>query len=164
MSSNQQQVLDNFKALAPNIKVLSEETLTLLGAPVLPESENHVLQKKLDDLARMSGRLEELDVHDALFLLKNCFSIPRLTYFLRCAPCYRNKEMLQQYDLLINKTLKKFLNVDLKRMHGSRVVSQCRKEAWALEELRILQCLLLLLQPTELLWGCKAFCPPECLI
>ena len=47
------------------------------------------------------------------FLLKNCFSISQLTYFLRSAPCFKNKEMLEKYDLLIKKTLQKILNVDL---------------------------------------------------
>ena len=67
LPESQQQTLDAFRELAPAIKLLNEETLTLLGAPILPESENQVLPTKFDDLERMFGRLEELDVHDALF-------------------------------------------------------------------------------------------------
>ena len=60
----------------------------------------------------MSGRLKELHAHDALFLLKHCLSIPRLTYFLRCSPCYKNG-ILDRYDELIKETLKAILNVKL---------------------------------------------------
>ena len=68
----------SFRVLAPNIKVLEDESLTLLGAPILDEATDGVLSKKLEDLALMMKRLKTIDSHDALFLLKNCFSLPKL--------------------------------------------------------------------------------------
>ena len=102
---SRQQIQESFKTIAPQIKILDEESRTLLGSPVLPPSEDLILQEKLSDLQRMSERLEELDTHDALFLLRHCFSITRLTYFLQCAPCY--KSAILEYDEVIKETLQK---------------------------------------------------------
>jgi len=38
-----------------------------------------------------------MDSHDALFLLKNRTSIPKLTYDLRCSACYYSNQLLQRY-------------------------------------------------------------------
>src|SRR5664279_804557 len=56
--------------------------------------------------------LTSLNALEALFLLKNCFSIPKLLYSLRCAACYRSTILLE-YDDVIRQTLKVILNVDL---------------------------------------------------
>ena len=42
------------------------------------------------DLKRMTERLH-FDAHDALFLFKNFFTFPKLTFFLRSAPCFNSK-------------------------------------------------------------------------
>ena len=72
-----------------------------------------VLLAKLEDLSRMTQRLEDIDAHDALFLLKNVYAIPKMTYFLRCAPCFKHGETLQQYDEKLRQCLQKILNVQL---------------------------------------------------
>ena len=50
------------------------------------EAGDEVFRKKFVDLQRMGQRLREIDRHDALFLLRHCFAIPKVTYFLRTAP------------------------------------------------------------------------------
>ena len=61
-----------------------------------------------------------LDAHEALFLLRNCFAIPMLTYVLRAAASFTSP-VLEQYDLEIQNTLKKILNVQL----TTRLWKQC---------------------------------------
>ena len=105
--------LDQIKLTAPGIRILEDQDLTLLGAPILEESGNDVLLSKLQDLSLMVERLEDIDAHDALFLLKNCFSIPKLMYFLRCAPCFKHQGTLHKYDEKLRECLQKILNVQL---------------------------------------------------
>ena len=105
--------IEEMKNIAPGIRILSDQDLTLLGAPILEASGNTVLLAKLEDLSRMTQRLEDIDAHDALFLLKNVYAIPKMTYFLRCAPCFKHGETLQQYDEKLRQCLQKILNVQL---------------------------------------------------
>ena len=71
-----------------------------------------VPQQKLADLQRLADRLKLLSTHDGFFLLKNCFSLPKLMYTLRSAPCY-DSPFIRQYDNLIRNTLQSILNVTL---------------------------------------------------
>ena len=61
----------------------------------------------------MVSRLKQIDNHEALFLLRNCFSIPKLTYILRTAPCFEEAEELQKYDQIIRGSLINILNIQL---------------------------------------------------
>ena len=54
----------------------------------------------------------EIDPHDELFLLKHSFSIPKLTYLLRSAPCF-NYKVLKEYDALLKTSVEKVINIKL---------------------------------------------------
>ena len=83
----------------------------LLGAPIGDISAiDTVLTNKLTDFQRLASRLTTLGAHDALFLLQNCFGMPKLLYTLRSAPCHQSS-ILMQYDTVIRQTL--ILNLDL---------------------------------------------------
>jgi len=74
----------------PNIRHIPCSEAILLGAPVGDETAvDKVLSSKLTVIRLRASRLTSLNAHDALFLLKNCFSIPKLLYSLRCASCLR---------------------------------------------------------------------------
>ena len=97
----------------PGIKIIQPNELTLLGAPVLPSSNEKVLRAKLDSLKILTERLKQLHEHDALYLLKNCMAIPKLLYFLRTAPCFLNPDLLAEYDEEIKIGLENILNVKM---------------------------------------------------
>ena len=80
---------------------------------MLTEAIDNVLKSKLESLKLMASRLKEIDAHDALFLLRNCFSMPKLTYTLRTSPCFLRMETLNEYDTIINQSLQDILNVKL---------------------------------------------------
>ena len=105
--------LDALQQLAPEIKVVDETNLTLLGAPILPQAGEGVFRSKLHNLQLMVDRLTEIDAHDAIFLLRHCFAIPKLTYFLRCSPAFRLREVLQDYDQQLRRGLESILNIKL---------------------------------------------------
>lgn len=106
-------IVNKFRSIAPDMKHVQPSAAMLLGAPIGGEqSIEDVLTAKLVELRRLSNRLSLLSAHDALFLLKNCFSIPKLTYSLRCAPCY-GSQLLADYDSVMRSTLQSILNIQL---------------------------------------------------
>jgi hypothetical protein len=107
------EVLHKFIDVAPNIKHVKTAAAMLHGAPIGSEkSVEDVLKAKLEELRRLSNRLSLLHTHDALFLLKNCFSIPKLMYTLRGASCY-SSQLLTEYDDVIRSTLQHMMNFEL---------------------------------------------------
>ena len=113
-------VVGLFNQKAPGIKVKTKENLTLLGAPIHPEASKSVLQEKLEDLERMSERLEMLDTHSALYLLKNVYSIPKLTYFLRTAPFFKHPDSLELYNDQLRRSLETLNNFKLEDMQWTQ--------------------------------------------
>ena len=105
-------MLEKFKIIAAEIKLIQKEDLLLLGALVLPSAVDAALLGKLTSLICMLEKLDHLDAHESLFLLKNCLAIPKLTYILRTSVCY-NSAVLVQYDLAISNALEKILNISL---------------------------------------------------
>ena len=101
----------NFCKFTEGIKLIQKHDLTLLGAPILPEAIEGVLNSKLESLKLMASRLEEIDKHDALFLLRQCFAIPKVTYFFRTGPCFMKPEILEEYDQVIKEALTNILNM-----------------------------------------------------
>ena len=108
-----QEILDSFNLVTPGIKLIDEDALTLLGAPIMPGGIANILSSKQECLELMCSRLEDLDRHEAFFLLKNAFSMPKLNYFLRTAPCYTDSDSIQKFDQTLHSTLQKILNVKL---------------------------------------------------
>ena len=46
----------------------------------------------------MFERLKQLNCHTAYYLLKTCFTIPKLTYIFRTSPCFRHEDLLKSID------------------------------------------------------------------
>ena len=104
---------NSFNHIQQGVKIVNKQELTLLGAPIFPEAIKNVLSVKLSNLQEMTHRLNEIDQHEAFFLLKNCFSIPRWVYFLRTAPCFTKPEILIKFDQTIKSSLSDLLNISL---------------------------------------------------
>ena len=106
-------VIVKLQAVMPKIRHIRCSESELLGAPIGDETAvNTVLSSKLAVFNLLASRLKSLNAHDGLFLLKNCFSIPKLLYLLRCSACYKSS-LLAEYDDVIRQTLNVILNIDL---------------------------------------------------
>jgi len=111
--TNDDIVVSSIQAIMPNIMRVPCNDAVLLGAPIGDETAvDTVLNSKLAIFQRLASRLTTLNAQDALFLLKNCFGMPKLLYTLRCAPCY-SSAILSQYDGVIKQTLQLILNIEL---------------------------------------------------
>ena len=112
LEHNTEETVNRIRQDCPRIKTLKRDNLLLLGAPILEEAIEGGLLSKLDDLKRMTERLTFIDTQDAIFLLRNCYAIPRLAYFLRSAPCFKLMATLERYDIEIRKSLQEILNIE----------------------------------------------------
>jgi hypothetical protein len=68
------------------------------------------LKKIIESFKLFSNYLKFSPSHSAYFLLKNSLSIPRMTYLLRCSPCWRSNDDLIEYDTFLKETLKDICN------------------------------------------------------
>ena len=105
--------IEAFDSIMQGIKIVTRADLTLLGAPIFSEDIEAVLESKLSNLQTMSQRLNEIDNHEALFLLRHCYGIPKFTYFLRTAPCYGNTQSLEKFDFIVKNSLENIMNIML---------------------------------------------------
>jgi len=108
--NNQSVVSNRLTKVAPSIKILLLEQLFLLGAPIHDTNIHEAIESKINSLSLMCSRLSLLNAHQSLFLLKNAISIPRLSYLLRCSPCWQNIHDLQMYDKILKSALEEITN------------------------------------------------------
>ena len=95
-----------------NAQQVEVSDLTLLGAPLGNQAMKFVLEKKISELSTMESKLSWISSHHALFLLKNCFALPKLLYVLQTSPCFGHP-LLQSFDDLQFELLRKLLNINL---------------------------------------------------
>ena len=104
-------IVNSFNELLPEIKVTELTKMELLGSPILADATRCCIVKKLSEYKRMNDRILFLDGHPGLFLLKNAFSLPRLLFALRSAPCHHHPELLSEYDVITRSTTEALCNI-----------------------------------------------------
>ena len=110
--SSKKRIKALFDEICPGIKVEDRENLEILGSPMGAGGRRDLFNKKVIELQKLSEVVLKLDAHYGFYLLKNCFSLPKLLYFLRTSPCFEEVDLLQQYDSIIRKSLSKICNVN----------------------------------------------------
>jgi len=89
------------------------DSAMLLGAPLSTGSAmSDCLQACRDDLTRAVKRLKLVQAHDALVLLKNSLSAPKLLYTLRSACCV-DHDLLKAFDYELRSGVSSICNVSL---------------------------------------------------
>lgn len=104
-------IIDNFKKNAPGINIVDENTLHLLGCPVLDQSFNQFIDSKIQNFSSVSDRLLKINMHTAFTIIRHCLFVPKFTYVLRCSHLWKHPSLLTNLDNLIEQTLSKILNV-----------------------------------------------------
>ena len=85
----------------------------MLGSPVQSgPAVDAALETKCADLSRAVSRLYLLHAHDALVILRNSLSVPKLLYTLRTANC-SGRPALQKFDDILREGLSVILNINL---------------------------------------------------
>ena len=86
--------------------------MNLLGTPLFQEALDLEISSRLATFETTCSRLELLEHHDALFLLKNVFHIPKFLYLLRTAPCFTSSG-LKTFDQAVRSCLEAITNCRL---------------------------------------------------
>ena len=76
------------------------------------EATKDIPSTKITDLQRLGERLLLLEAHDSLCLLQSAFSIPKLMYVLRTAPCFLSP-LLASFDRLQCSLLESICNIQM---------------------------------------------------
>lgn len=103
-------ILSKFNRTAPEINVLDRPKWCLLGAPITDEAIPSCISEKLQSISLLCSRLHNLPTQVAFYILRNCFTTPKLTYLLRCSPCWRYEKGLHEIDQTFRKTLESLTN------------------------------------------------------
>lgn len=111
-SDKRDQIINKFNSLAPNIKILSNESLRLLGAPILKDSFLVYINEQCSKFEEVSDRLLKIHSHIAFHIIRFCLFIPKLTYVLRCCPLWDQSALLT-LDEIVRNILTQILNCSL---------------------------------------------------
>jgi hypothetical protein len=96
-----------------NYQQFTPKTATLLGAPLSKEQAmDECLTARYNDLSRAIERLKSISAYDALLLLKNSLSAPKLQHTLRTAFC-DGHHILSKFDDKLRSALGIVCNVTL---------------------------------------------------
>ena len=106
-------IASDFLEVAPGIKIVPLEKATLLGSPLADEGISGIIEEKVKALERVKENLRHVGTHNSLYLLKNCFLLPKLLYTLRTVPTWKNSEALRSFDSDQRKILEETLNVKI---------------------------------------------------
>jgi len=85
-----------------NFIIRPTEEATLLGSPIDARGVDPALAAKREQLEGVIPRLKKMAAHEAFYLLRSCFAIPRLLYLLRSAPCFASAEATSLDEVIKN--------------------------------------------------------------
>ncbi|KPJ12288.1 Retrotransposable element SLACS 132 kDa protein [Papilio machaon] len=102
-----------FNVLAPNIKIIDDQSLRLLGAPVLEAAFTKIVEDQILKFQESSSRLKDINPHMAYFIIKFCHFVPKTTYTLRCTPLWAHNDLLSRLDETIRVVLNSTFNCPL---------------------------------------------------
>ena len=103
------------------------EEASLLGAPLHVQLIDKAIEEKCEALQLAMVRLKHMSAHEAIFILRNSLSVPRLQYILRCAPCF-GSPLTARFDDLVLQALSSCANIELNS--SARMQAQLRGWAW----------------------------------
>ena len=99
--------------MCPKIKIKTKEELLILESPIGELCQKELLDKKIKELEKISDVIDKLDAQYGFYLLKNCFSMPKLLYFLHTSPCFLQNDFLERYNKLLRNSLCRVTNVKM---------------------------------------------------
>ena len=98
---------------APGLRTVEPNDADLLGTPLGDMScIDNVLSDKVNKLKILGDRLGHLYKQDALLLIRSAFSMPKILYLLRTAPCF-SSPALDDFDKELRSILSTILNLSL---------------------------------------------------
>ncbi|XP_063385490.1 uncharacterized protein LOC134671560 [Cydia fagiglandana] len=102
-----------FSHLLPGLKEVSAQSFALLGSPICSEAIPEAFEERRQLLLMAAERLGDLPAHVALVLLRVCFAVPKIIYFLRTVPAWLYPDHIDSFDYVLKESVERLLNVSL---------------------------------------------------
>lgn len=106
-------LLEKFEELLPNIKLLHEENLFLLGSPIFEISIPSFITNMQTLFSENAKKLLKLQVHIALHIIRFCIYVPKFIYFIRSSPIWKFTTLLNNLNIDLKQILEQILNIKL---------------------------------------------------
>jgi len=110
-TDNQEKCKSKIGSILPKIRETTSADLEVLGVPIFREAIQNFIKRKTEEIQLMCSRLSLLSTQQAIYLLRNSLSTPRITYLLRCSPAFRFLDILQDMDNMIIDAAEETLNI-----------------------------------------------------
>ena len=120
-NEQKQSILSKLSEVCAGVQVTELEDLVVLGAPIGSAALESTVEEKTQFFQAFSQKLQRIDAHYALFLIKNCLHMPRLLYVLRTSPCFKLCEKLQRIDNYLRASLEYICTVSLSESRDKQV-------------------------------------------
>ena len=104
-------------SILENVSFVKEDVI-LLGSPLTSTTICPQFQHKLSIFKEMTEKLPLLDRHPAYFILKKCFSMPKLMYLLRSSPTFQHTDLLADFDDCLKSCATDICNVSFDDVGG----------------------------------------------
>ena len=98
-------ILEKFKAIFPGIELILVEDVTLLGAALGEKSIDTIFENNIKDIPK----------HQAFFLIKNCFAIPKLLYIISTSAVFKKDKILQEMHDNLKDIMESIVNISTGR-------------------------------------------------
>lgn len=95
----------------PGIMVPPTDEFCLLGAPLTLDGIPKAIAQKTESINLLISRLESMNAHQALFILRNCLLLPKMMHLLRSSPCWLFKHNLNEFDEMMKRSVTNIVNV-----------------------------------------------------
>ena len=95
----------------PEARVVDPADACLLGSPIGDiSSVSSSIERKVHFLKTMGERLQHLEAHDAILLLRHSFAIPKLLHILRTSPCFLSPS-IKAFDVELRSIVSAITNI-----------------------------------------------------
>ena len=107
------EIFGRFDSISNGIQRMNVKNEFLLGSPLTEAASTLCLENKTKDLMNLTEKLKQISSHSAYYLLRFSLTTPRLIFFLRGSPMWRNVSGLQRYDDVLKNSLETLFNLHL---------------------------------------------------
>ena len=114
-------IMSKYDYIIKQFSTVNVRNLTLLGCPFSDVEIQKTLESKSYMFSKLTKNMSLINSHSAYHLLKHSFSVPRIIYLLRSAPCWRSSTYLKKFDDLLRTSLQDITNCFI----DSKAWSQC---------------------------------------
>ena len=112
-SGNHEEILRSFQGLCPGIQEFLPDEATLLGAAIGDKSLANTLAKQQDALDLLTDRVQDVPRHQAFFLVKHCFAVPKLLHLFRTSTTFHFPEAILKMDRALRTAMERIINIQI---------------------------------------------------